>query len=280
MKLEEYYTIGELLLNETSSTKQEFDPKIGSGVESSNKKEQEKAVRDITKNAEKLDKDGRREDKPVKPRVEFPDYNKTTLDVNFEYDPGKEWKDRVEAQAEGYPSVQNKEKNGYDQSLDFEGNKNFYQARKEMSKDRNDLDTIERESGLKARIKKDEIDYSNKTAFNEAKQIKRLKFKNTIFLSESQVLSKVPEDYRIDENRFYMQDKTGTDYLIECKADPFGYVHMEITNKFNKQAINEELEKMKRLAGYRYSDDNKKVDSKNIETMSESISSFREKLNK
>ena len=280
MKLEEYYTIGELLLNETSNTKQEFDPKIGSGVESSNKKEQEKAVRDITKNAEKLDKDGRREDKPVKPRVEFPDYNKTTLDVNFEYDPGKEWKDRVEAQAEGYPSVQNKEKNGYDQSLDFEGNKNFYQARKEMSKDRNDLDTIERESGLKARIKKDEIDYSNKTAFNEAKQIKRLKFKNTIFLSESQVLSKVPEDYRVDENRFYMQDKTGTDYLIECKADPFGYIHMEITNKFNKQAINEELEKMKRLAGYRYSDDNKKVDSKNIETMSESISSFREKLNK
>jgi len=279
MKLEEYYTIGELLLNETSNTKQEFDPKIGSGVESSNKKEQEKAVRDITKNAEKLDKDGRREDKPVKPRVEFPDYNKTTLDVNFEYDPGKEWKDRVEAQAEGYPSVQNKEKNGYDQSLDFEGNKNFYQARKEMSKDRNDLDTIERESGLKARIKKDEIDYSNKTAFNEAKQIKRLKFKNTIFLSESQVLSKVPEDYRIDENRFYMQDKTGTDYLIECKADPFGYVHMEITNKFNKQAINEELEKMKRLAGYRYSDDNKKVDTDKMETMSESISNFREKLN-
>lgn len=279
MKLEEYYTIGELLLNETSNTKQEFDPKIGSGVESSNKKEQEKAVRDITKNAEKLDKNGRREDKPVKPRVEFPDYNKTTLDVNFEYDPGKEWKDRVEAQAEGYPSVQNKEKNGYDQSLDFEGNKNFYQARKEMSKDRNDLDTIERESGLKARIKKDEIDYSNKTAFNEAKQIKRLKFKNTIFLSESQVLSKVPEDYRIDENRFYMQDKTGTDYLIECKADPFGYVHMEITNKFNKQAINEELEKMKRLAGYRYSDDNKKVDTDKMETMSESISNFREKLN-
>ena len=127
---------------------------------------------------------------------------------------------------------------------------------------------------------KDEIDYSNKTAFNESRQIKRLKFKNTIFLSESHLLSKVPEDYRVDENRFYMQDKTGTDYLIECKADPFGYVHMEITNKFNKQSINEELEKMKRLAGYRYSDDNKKVDNKNIETMSESISSFREKLNK
>lgn len=279
MKLEEYYTIGELLLNETSGTKQEFKAKIGNGVESSNKREQEKAVRDITKNAEELDGEGRKDDKPVQPRVEFPDYNKTTLDVNFEYEPDDAWKERVKAQAEGYPSVQNKENNGYDQSLGFDGNKNFYDARKEMSNDRNDLDTIERESGLKARIKKDEIDYSNKTPFNEAKQIKRLIFKNTTFLSESQVLSKVPEDYRIDENRFYMRDKTGTDYLIECKADPFGYVHMQIVNKFNKQVINEELEKMKRLAGYKYSDDNKKVDTGKMETMSESISNFREKLN-
>ena len=279
MKLEEYYTIGELLLNETSNTKQEFKAKIGDGVESSNKKEQEKAVRDITKDAEELDKVGRKNEKPVQPRVEFPDYNKTTLDVNFEYEPDDAWKDRVKAQVEGYPSVQNKEKNGYDQSLGFDGNENFYKARKEMSKDRNDLDTIERESGLKARIKKDEIDYSNKTPFNEAKQIKRLIFKNTTFLSESQVLSKVPEDYRVDENRFYMRDKTGTDYLIECKADPFGYIHMQVVNKFNKQVINEELEKMKRLAGYRYSDDNKKVDMGKMETMSESISNFREKLN-
>lgn len=92
-------------------------------------------------------------------------------------------------------------------------------------------------------------------------------------------MSKVPEDYRVDENRFYMQDKTGTDYLIECKADPFGYVHMEVVNKFNKESINEELEKMKRLAGYKYSDDNKKVDTKKIGTMSESINNFRELLN-
>ena len=41
----------------------------------------------------------------------------------------------------------------------------------------------------------------------------------------------------------------------------------------------EELEKMKRLAGYKYSDDNKKVDTGKMETMSESISNFREKLN-
>jgi len=278
MKLEEYYTIGELLQINEESARNEFKPKFGNGAER-NSNNNDKAVKEIIKNASELDKDAHRNDTPVKPRVEFPDYNKTTLDVNFEYEPDDAWKDRVKAQVEGYPSVQNKEKNGYDQSLGFDGNENFYKARKEMSNDRNDLDTIERESGLKARIKKDEIDYSNKTPFNEAKQIKRLIFKNTTFLSESQVLSKVPEDYRVDENRFYMRDKTGTDYLIECKADPFGYIHMQVVNKFNKQVINEELEKMKRLAGYRYSDDNKKVDTDKMETMSESISNFREKLN-
>ena len=52
---------------------------------------------------------------------------------------------------------------------------------------------------------------------------------------------------------------------------------MEVVNKYNKKTINEELEKMKRLAGYKYSDDNKKVD-RNIEDMSESISNFRELL--
>lgn len=331
MKLEEYYTIGELLQINEESARNEFNPKFGNGAER-NSSNNDKAVKEIIKNASELDKDAHRNDTPVKPRVEFPDYNKTTLDVNFEYEPDDAWKERVKAQAEGYPSVQNKEKNGYDQSLGFDGNENFYKARKEMSNDRNDLDTIERESGLKARIKKDKVDYSDKTAFvnenkhsvkvigngidpspkefnteeeavkyassikkgnptyhvlvngkelslNEAKQIKRLIFKNTTFLSESQILSKVPEDYRIDENRFYMRDKTGTDYLIECKADPFGYVHMQIVNKFNKQVINEELEKMKRLAGYKYSDDNKKVDTGKMETMSESISNFREKLN-
>lgn len=278
MKLEEYYTIGELLQINEESVRNEFKPKFGNGAEH-NSNNNDKAVKEIIKNASELDKDAHRDDTPVKPRVEFPDYNKTTLDVNFEYEPDDAWKERVKAQVEGYPSVQNKEKNGYDKSLGFDGNENFYKARKEMSNDRNDLDTIERESGLKARIKKDEIDYSNKTPFNEAKQIKRLIFKNTTFLSESQVLSKVPEDYRVDENRFYMRDKTGTDYLIECKADPFGYVHMQVVNKFNKQVINEELEKMKRLAGYRYSDDNKKVDTGKMETMSESISNFREMLN-
>ena len=357
MKLEEYYTVGELLQLNEESARNEFKPKFGVGAKRGSS-DNDKAVKEIIKNASELDKDAQKEDNPKKPEVEFKDFNKTTLDVNFEYDPGKPWKDRIEAQAKGYPSVQNMKKNDYDPALGFDGNEKFYDIRKKQSEEQNDLNTIERESGLKARIKKDEIDYSDKTAFNESKQIKRLnedyehklqhagdvldyyanlthdtghklssdqinqiknllmwleetnandnqvqdeyinlakqlisgnsfneskqikrlKFKNTTFLSEKHLLSKVPEDYRVDENKFYMQDKTGTDYLVECKADPFGYVHMEVINKFNKQVINEELEKMKKLSGYKYSDDNKKVNTKELEDMSESISNFRQLL--
>lgn len=280
MVIEEYYTISELL-NEVSNTKQEFKAKIGNGVESSNKREQEKAVRDITKDAEKMDNPRRNQKDKDIPAVEPNDYNKTTMDVRFEADAPQSYKDRVRAQALGYPSVQNMEKNDYATYLDFDGNKDFYNDRKKMSDHRNEIEKQERESGLKARLKT-ATDYSNKTMFENKDYLpkKRLVFKNTMFLSEAQVIKAVPEDYRIDENRFYMQDKTGTDYLVECKADPFGYVHVEVVNRLNKVEVNEELDKMRRLADYKYSDDNKKAKKLNsVEEMSESIKNFRELLN-
>lgn len=280
MVIEEYYTISELL-NEVSNTKQEFKAKVGNGVESSNKREQEKAVRDITKDAEKMDNPRRNQKDKELPAVEPNDYNKTTMDVRFEADAPQSYKDRVRAQALGYPSVQNMNNNDYATYLDFDGNKDFYNDRKKMSDHRNEIEKQERESGLKARLKT-ATDYSNKTMFENKDYLpkKRLVFKNTMFLSEDQVIKAVPEDYRIDENRFYMQDKTGTDYLVECKADPFGYVHVEVVNRLNKTEVNEELDKMRRLADYRYSDDNKKVKKSNsVEEMSESIKNFRELLN-
>ena len=280
MVIEEYYTISELL-NEVSNTKQEFKAKIGNGVESSNKREQEKAVRDITKDAEKMDNPRRNQKDKELPAVEPNDYNKTTMDVRFEADAPQSYKDRVRAQALGYPSVQNMNNNDYATYLDFDGNKDFYNDRKKMSDHRNEIEKQERESGLKARLKT-ATDYSNKSMFENKDYLpkKRLVFKNTMFLSEAQVIKAVPEDYRIDENRFYMQDKTGTDYLVECKADPFGYVHVEVVNRLNKVEVNEELDKMRRLADYRYSDDNKKVKKSNsVEEMSESIKNFRELLN-
>jgi hypothetical protein len=323
----EYYTIGEFLQLHESATS-EFNPKFGNGAER-NSKANEKAVKDILNNAQELDKKAWKEKKERKPEIEFEDYNKTTMDVNFEYEPSKEWKERVKKLAT--VGTESDRADYYD----TEGNEKFYNARKKNAKDRADRNEKERQKGIVGRNNTDHKakDYSDKNAFvNEValntpispkvngansiqqfthdpadpgqegdismsdgisdktqnqrktvaesfKPLKRLKFKNTVFLSESQVLAKVPEDYRVNENKFYMQDKTGTDYLVECKSDPFGYVHMEITNKLNKQSINEELNKIKRLADYNYKDDNVKIDKSQISGMSESINNLRKLLN-
>lgn len=283
MKLEEYYTVKELLqLNEESTPKNEFKPKFGNGAKRGSN-DNEKAVKEITKNAEAYDNEGRKEQPRKKKDTHYVDYNKTTMDNFYESEVPDETKERWYAQACGYPSKYNMEHNDLAEYHDTKGNEEFIKQRANTYKEMADNKEMEAKSGLKARIKdlngksyKPNGGYKN---VNENKPTKRLVFKNTTFLNESQVLAKVPDDYRVDENRFYMRDKTGTDYLVECVADPFGYVHMDVVNRINKNEINEELDKMRRLAGYNYSDDNKKIDKKGVEDMSESITNFRKMLN-
>lgn len=270
------YTVKQLLQLNEESTKNEFNPKFGNGVKR-NSNDNDKAVKEILKNAESLNKGVENKKIKRKPEIEFKDYNKTPMDVNFEYEPSKQWKERVEKLAtDGTES----DKADY---YSTDTNKEFYKNRNKNYKERSEREENERKKGIVGNnnTQNKAKDYTNISGYvNEnAKPLKRLKFKNTIFLSEAQVLAKVPEDYRVDENKFYIQDKTGTDYLVECKADPFGYVHMEITNKLNKKIINEELDKMRKLADYNYKDDNVKIDKSQISGMSESINNLRQLLN-
>ena len=276
MRYKNYYRLSELL-NEVS-TKQEFKAKRGSNVESSNKKEQDKAVSTITKDVERMNKTDKRQ-RVSQPKKINNDYNKGLLHPNFMSEPSDAWKERVKAQVLGYPSEYNRKHNDYDPALDFSGNENYYKSETERVKRDAKSQEIERKTGLKGN-KKTEYgwDYSNKTAIKESVPSKRLVFKNTIFLNENEVIKRVPEDYIIDENRFYMQDKTGTDYLVECQTDPFGYTHIKVVGKKNKQQLNEELSKMKHLAGYKSSDVLQKVDKSAIEDMSETINNFRQLL--
>ncbi len=270
------YTVKQLLQLNEESTKNEFNPKFGNGVKR-NSNDNDKAVKEILKNAESLNKGVENKKIKRKPEIEFEDYNKTPMDANFEYEPPKQWKERVEKLAtDGTES----DKADY---YSTDTNKEFYKNRNKKYNERSEREENERKKGIVGNnnTQNKAKDYTNVSGYvNEnAKPLKRLKFKNTIFLSEAQVLAKVPEDYRVDENKFYIQDKTGTDYLVECKADPFGYVHMEITNKLNKKIINEELDKMRKLADYNYKDDNVKIDKSQISGMSESINNLRQLLN-
>ena len=98
------YTVGELkrILSESS----EFDAKVGKNVWKDNSQNNVKAVNDILKQTKDFN-DVDKEERNTNPE-NIVDYNKTTLDVDFAYEPSKEYKDRVMAQVEGFPSVENK----------------------------------------------------------------------------------------------------------------------------------------------------------------------------
>lgn len=267
------YTVSELLqLNETSIPNN-FKPVMGDGVKRSGN-ENEKAVKDIIKNVKEFNSVEGIDDEKRTSKVPFIDYNKTTMDANFAYEPDDKWKERVKKLA-----TANTESDMAD-CYDTEGAEKFYQLRKEMAEDRNEQEENERIKGIVGRNNYDHKakDYSNHSGYVNEAPMKRLKFKNTTFLNESQVLSRIPEEYKIDENRFYMQDKTGTDYLIECKADPFGFIHVSIEGKLNKKTVNEQLNRINELSNYKYSNNNCKVNKTQVNDVLDSLNNVRQLL--
>ena len=249
--LSKRYTFGELnrILMESHN---EFNPKIGDKVESEDKKNNEKAVDDIMKQSKEFD-GGITDKKKNTNKEDIQDFNKTTLDVEFASEPGEAYRERVKAQVHGFPSADN-EKNSKikedNKSLDFDGNEKFYDAQKKKSEEISDKEAELKHAGLKARELPKE-DFKNDTLFKENKTMKRLHFKNTVFLSEAQMLKKVPEEYRTSDGRFIMKDASGTEYLVECSYNKeFNHGKLTVINKTNKEQINEQLDRMRELFDY------------------------------
>jgi hypothetical protein len=384
-----------------SETKNEFKPVLGDGVEKDNKKNNGEAVKDITKEVGKYN--GEKMDHTVVTPV---DRNKTTLDVVWnELEPGKEWKDRVDAQVEGYPSVDNKKNTDAKDNggLDYKGNEEFLKNREKLQKDwkgtvkddmdaglkgrelkkynvvnenfdpeddymttpdivakdfikwatseadkapypinamqmvhdaytNNDQDTLEDLAGAYFEAKYTDMaqwddvlkgvekavnaygyynnlehnnttEDNNDTDGNESvdmtinnnepvddkpepldenktnktkKNMKRLHYKKTTFLTEAQMLKTIPEEFKTNGNKFYVKDASGTEYLVECTVDEkFDFPTLSVVSKLNESKTNNEINRMKQLFGYESSQFNTKVDKK-----SETLQSLHEDIEK
>lgn len=249
--LSKRYTFSELnkILMESHN---EFNPRIGDKVESEDKKNNEKAVDDIMKQSKEFD-GGITDKKKNTNKEDVQDFNKTTLDVNFASEPGDAYKERVKAQVHGFPSVDNEKNSKIEEendSLDFNGNKDFYDAQKKKAEEIGQAETDIKHAGLKARELPKE-NFKNDTLFKENKTMKRLHFKNTVFLSEAQMLKKIPEEFKSADGRFIMKDASGTEYLVECSYSPeLKYGKLKVINKSNKEQINEQLDRMRQLFDY------------------------------
>lgn len=239
-------------LLEANESKPKIDPKI---IRDDAKNNTE-ATAEILKQTAEYNNVGdiKRDTPPENPT----DYNRTPLDVNFTVDPDKAYKERIQAQVEGYPSVANKKSSDVKEndSLDYEGNKKFYDNREKVAAEREEALVQLRRSGLTAQHL-DPEKFERNTAYtkkNEEK-MKRLTFKTT-FLNESEVIKKIPADYCFNGSRFIMEDREGTQYVIECKADSVveRLIHPNIVGVYNERKLQEEKNRWQELLDYKHTD--------------------------
>lgn len=236
---------------------QEFKARKGKNVESEDKKNNEKAVNDILKQGKKFDGGLSDKKKKENPR-DITDYNKTTLDNDFAYEPSKEYKDRVKAQVHGFPSAENEKNSKIEEendSLDFEGNKDFYKQNAEKRKKVANARQTDKHAGLKSHNLPKETFKDNTLYTNESRKMKRLNFSKTVFLNEAEMIKKIPDDMKIDGNKFYMKDAVGNEYLVECVKDKAinDIIHTKVVDYRNKEKIDETFKRMKELYGFKSS---------------------------
>ena len=118
------------------------------------------------------------------------------------------------------------------------------------------------------------IDTSEKPQpISENKNVKTAYFKKTTFLTEGHMMSRIPDEFKVEENVFRMKDKTGNEYLLEWKNGK-----AEIISHSNKQGMNESIERMKALYGYKASDYYKGTST--ASRLNEDNEAFTDTLNK
>lgn len=235
---ERVYTINELrqLISESAN---EFKAKLGDGVVSDNKKENTKAYSDSKKRAKDFDGGGSEEAK----KGELPakiDGNKTTTDVRFDVDPGKQYTERVKKQVEGLSSTLEDDKN---KAADFSTNKKIYKQFKDAGEQMAKNVEAGKKTGLTAHYAPEGT--FKKPGVYESKKIAVLNFKNTTFLNESQMISRIPDDYKVDGNRFKVKDADQNEFIVEWKEGEATILSYE-----NKKKLNESIEKFHKLSGY------------------------------
>ena len=246
------FNVGELrrLVKESQN---EFKPIVFGSDES--KKINDKAYSDIKKETSKYDGGITNNVKKNDIRNEQDD-NRGMSDLEYS-NISNGFKDRVKSQMKGYVSkdAENKHKNDEYGNADFDNKGKAYDsAKKHAERIKNGKD-LASEIGLTGReIDKNKIKNLKDTMF-ENKKIKRLNFKHK-FLSEEHMLSRIPDDFKKEGNKFVMRDNVNNEYLVEWhKGEP------NVSKKVNMNMVNEERKRIKELWGYKSPEGNKSSSS-------------------
>lgn len=99
------------------------------------------------------------------------------------------------------------------------------------------------------RVRNAQADSPQLVGLSENKNVKTAYFKKTTFLTEGHMMSRIPDEFKVEENVFRMKDKTGNEYILEWKNGKG-----VILSHNNKQGMNESIDRMKALMGYKAND--------------------------
>lgn len=236
-----FYHFGELKAKLQESVN-EFKPVLGKEVSKSKEEEiNRKAYSDINKEVDKVNKSAKSEkvnanQQPQMTRNGMSDLEYDNINDTF--------KKNAVAGLKGYTSA-NDEKNHAKEALGngYHNDDEFAKQFTNAAKDKLDTRNKESETGLQARERKPEDTHLHDSVV-ESKKIPLLKFKHVQFISESQMMVHIPDDYKTEGKRFYMQDHQGNKYLVEWHEKP------EVQKMLNEQKAGAELDRIKYLFGY------------------------------
>ena len=231
-----------------------------------------KAYADIKKDTEKYD-GGLSKNTTKKPGMGIGnDDNKGMSDLTYD-NINKPFKDRVKSQMKGYFSKQNEDlhKDEEPGNARYDDKEELYDKFKEHAENVKKGKDTASEIGLTGReLPKKEIEALDDTMF-ESKKIKKLTFKNTQFISEGHMMSKIPDEYKTEGNKFIMRDSHSNEYIVEWSAKS-----PKVTKKVNMNLVNEQKNRIKELWGYNSAMGNKTTPNFRIQENNE----FTDMVNK
>lgn len=249
--------VGELR-NLIKESQGEFKPIVFGQDET--KKTNEKAYADIKKETDAYDGGLTRGKKKNGGGIMSTD-NKGMHDLTYD-NINKPFMDKVKSQMKGYVSKDAEDKHKDDEfgNATFDKNGNIYNAAKDHANAAKQGKDTASEIGLTGReLSKKDIEDNDKTMY-ESKKIKKLTFKNLQFISEGHMLTKVPDEYKKDGNKFIMRDSSNNEYIVEWNGrDP------KVTKKVNMTLVNEQKNRIKELWGYKSSESNNTTSSFRIQ---------------
>lgn len=223
--------------------KNEFKPLVF-GMEDT-KKENEKTYSSIKKETEKYDGGLSSKGKKLGSGLSYDD-NRGMHDLEYD-NINKPFKDRVKSQMKGYVSKDAEDKHKGDEfgNATFDDDGETYKAAMDHAEAvKNGKDSAVK-IGLTGReLNNSEIEKQRET-MKEDKKMRMLTFKNTRFISEGHMMSKIPDEYKTEGRKFIMRDSADNQYLVEWHSEPI------VSKKINYTLVNEQKDRIKELWGYK-----------------------------